>query len=149
MEVHFVLGAHNEVGFRVGDYDRSRKLVIDPSVGYATYLGGAFEDEGNAIAIDSTGNVYITGETTSTNFPIVPGSYRTTNAGGNDVFVTKISADGSTLLFLFHLRWRQRQRCRKRDCRGLLRRCVRRRSNGLNHGLPNHEWGASDRKSVV
>ena len=99
VEVHFVLGAHNEVGFRVGDYDRSRKLVIDPSVGYATYLGGAFEDEGNAIAIDSTGNAYITGETTSTNFPIVPGSYRTTNAGGLDVFVTKISADGSTLLY--------------------------------------------------
>ena len=82
VEVRFVLRADNEVGFRVGDYDRSRKLVIDPSVSYATYLGGRFEDDGNAIAIDSSGNAYITGQTTSTNFPVVPGSYRTTNAGG-------------------------------------------------------------------
>jgi hypothetical protein len=99
VEVRFVLRADNEVGFRVGDYDRSRKLVIDPSVSYATYLGGTFEDDGNAIAIDSSGNAYVTGQTTSTNFPIVPGSYRTTNAGGLDVFVTKISADGSTLIY--------------------------------------------------
>jgi hypothetical protein len=99
VEALFVLSADNEVGFRVGDYDRSRKLVIDPSVGYATYLGGTLDDDGNAIAIDSSGNTYVTGQTTSTNFPIVPGSYRTTNAGGLDVFVTKISADGSTLLY--------------------------------------------------
>lgn len=99
VEALFVLSADNEVGFRVGDHDRSRKLVIDPSVGYATYLGGTLDDDGNAIAIDSSGNTYVTGQTTSTNFPIVPGSYRTTNAGGLDVFVTKISADGSTLLY--------------------------------------------------
>ena len=99
VEVSFVLGSDDEVGFRVGDYDRSRELVIDPSVTYATYLGGSFEDDGNAIAIDSSGNAYVTGQTTSTNFPIVPGSYRTTNAGGFDVFVTKISADGSTLIY--------------------------------------------------
>jgi hypothetical protein len=98
-EARFVLEANHQVSFRVGDYDRSRELVIDPSVSYATYLGGTLEDEANAIAIDSIGNAYIAGETTSTNFPIVPGSYRTTNAGGLDVFVTKISADGSTLLY--------------------------------------------------
>jgi hypothetical protein len=99
VEARFVLTASNQVGFQVGDYDRSRELVIDPSVTYATYLGGSFEDDGNAIAIDTSGNAYITGQTTSTNFPIVPGSYRTTNAGGLDVFVTKISADGSTLIY--------------------------------------------------
>ena len=99
VEARFVLTADNQVGFQLGDYDRSRELVIDPSVGYATYLGGTTDDDGNAIAIDSSGNAYVTGQTTSTNFPIVPGSYRTTNAGGLDAFVTKISADGSTLLY--------------------------------------------------
>lgn len=99
VEASFVLTAGNQVGFQLGDYDRSRELVIDPSVSYATYLGGTLEDDGNAIAIDSSGNAYLTGQTTSTNFPIVPGSYRTTNAGALDVFVTKISAGGSTLLY--------------------------------------------------
>lgn len=99
VEARFVLTADNQVGFQLGDYDRSSELVIDPSVGYATYLGGTTDDDGNAIAIDSSGNAYVTGQTTSTNFPIVPGSYRTTNAGGLDAFVTKISADGSTLLY--------------------------------------------------
>jgi hypothetical protein len=99
VEVSFVLTANHQVSLHVGDYDRSRELVIDPSVSYATYLGGTLEDDGNAIAIDSSGNAYITGQTTSTNFPTVPGSYHTTNAGALDVFVTKISADGSTLLY--------------------------------------------------
>jgi hypothetical protein len=99
VEACFVLTANYQVAFRVADYDRSRELVIDPSVSYATYLGGTLEDDSNAIAIDSGGNAYVTGQTTSTNFPIVLGSYRTTNAGSLDVFVTKISADGSTLLY--------------------------------------------------
>jgi fibronectin type III domain protein/beta-propeller repeat-containing protein len=99
VEARFVVTAGNQVGFQLGDYDRTRQLVIDPSVSYATYLGGTLEDDGNAIAIDSSGNAYVTGQTTSLNFPIVPGSYRTTNAGGLDVFVTKISADGSTLIY--------------------------------------------------
>jgi hypothetical protein len=99
VEVSFVLDANNQVSFQVEDDDRSRELVIDPSVSYATYLGGTLEDDGNAIAIDSSGNTYITGQTTSTDFPTVPGSYRTTNAGALDVFVTKISADGSTLIY--------------------------------------------------
>jgi len=99
VEARFVLEAGSRVGFELGDYDRRRELVIDPSVSYATYLGGLAQDVGNAIAIDSSGNAYVTGQTTSLNFPTVFGSYSTMNAGGFDVFVTKISADGSTLLY--------------------------------------------------
>ena len=99
VDSRFVLQRGNRVSLELGTYDRGRELVIDPSVSYATYLGGSLEDDDNAIAIDSSGNAYVTGQTTSTNFPIVSGSYRTTNAGGLDVFVTKISADGSTLVY--------------------------------------------------
>jgi hypothetical protein len=95
VDARFVL-ANNSVSFQLGNYDRSRELVIDPSVTYATYLGGLAEDEGLGIAFDSSGNAYVTGETASTNFPII-GS--TVLRGPFDAFVTKISPDGSSLVY--------------------------------------------------
>jgi len=94
VDARFVLQAHNQVSFAIGNYDRSRELVIDPSVSYATYLGGTAEDDGIAIAVDSSGNAYVTGQTKSTDFPTKSALYGT-NKGGFDVFVTKLSATGS------------------------------------------------------
>ncbi len=94
VDARFVLRAHNQVGFELGNYDRSRELVIDPSVSYATYLGGTAEDDGVAIAVDGSGNAYVTGQTKSTDFPIKNGLHGT-NAGGFDVFVTELSPTGS------------------------------------------------------
>ena len=99
VDARFVLRAHNQVSFELGIYDRSRELVIDPAVSYATYLGGTAEDDGYAIAIDSSGDAYVTGQTKSLNFPIVAGAYQSTPGGGFDVFVTKIKADGSALIY--------------------------------------------------
>lgn len=99
VDARFVVLAENQIGFQLGPYDRTRELVIDPSVSYATYLGGVANDQANAIAIDANGNAYITGQTASTNFPTLAGDYSRSNAGGLDVFVSKISADGSTLLY--------------------------------------------------
>ncbi len=99
VNVSFKTSGTKEVGFAIGAYDHSRELVIDPSVTFATYLGGSAEDDGYAIAIDSSGNSYVTGQTASTNFPTVAGGHSSTNAGSFDVFVTKISADGSSLVF--------------------------------------------------
>ena len=71
VDARFVLKANNQVCFELGNYDRSRELVIDPSVTYeySTYLGGNGNDAGYGIAFDSTGNAYVTGQTASTNFP--------------------------------------------------------------------------------
>jgi len=99
----FVVKANNKIGFTLGNYDRSRELVIDPSVTYATFLGGTADDEAYAIAIDSSGAAYVTGETTSTNFPTTTGAKFTANQGGIDAFVTKISADGTTLEYSTYL----------------------------------------------
>ena len=99
VNVSFKTAGKKEVAFALGDYDHRRELVIDPSVTFATYLGGTAEDDGYAIAFDGSGNSYVTGQTKSTDFPTVAGGHSTTNAGGFDVFVTKISADGSSLVF--------------------------------------------------
>jgi Beta-propeller repeat len=91
----------NEVALAVGPYDRNRELVIDPAIGYGTYLGSSNEDSGSAIAVDSTGAVYITGMTASSGFPLknqlpAPNSQL---QGPSDAFVTKLSADGTALVY--------------------------------------------------
>ncbi len=84
-----------QVGFSLADYNSSLPLVIDPLV-YSTYLGGSGDDGGSGIAVDVYENAYITGFTSSTNFPTaVP--YQTTNAGDPDAFVSKIDTSGSLI----------------------------------------------------
>ncbi|MGA8619509.1 MAG: SBBP repeat-containing protein [Candidatus Sulfotelmatobacter sp.] len=99
VDSRFLLKANSQVSFELGNYDRGRELIIDPSVTYATYLGGTLEDDAYGIAIDSSGNAYVTGQTASTNFPIVAGGKSGSNAGGFDAFVSKIAADGSSLIY--------------------------------------------------
>ncbi len=66
---------------------------------YATYVGGGGDDEGQAISLDAIGNVYVTGYTYSTDFPTSAGSFQDTFAGERDVFVLKLNADGSSLIY--------------------------------------------------
>jgi hypothetical protein len=66
---------------------------------YSTYLGGGGDDLGFSIALDSAGNAYVTGETSSTNFPVTPGVFQTSLAGGFDAFVTKLNPLGSGLAY--------------------------------------------------
>ena len=69
---------------------------------YSTYLGGAGEDYATAIALDTTGRVYITGYTKSVNFPM-SNAYQAANAGGWDAFVTALAAAGTTLYYSTYL----------------------------------------------
>lgn len=67
---------------------------------YSTYLGGtAGVDRGWAIALDSANNAYITGDTTSTNFPVANAIQAFYGGGLSDAFVTKLNASGSALLY--------------------------------------------------
>jgi hypothetical protein len=54
----YVILGKGEVGFKVAMFDRSKALVIDPVLSYATFLGGSLDDDGNGIAVDSAGNAY-------------------------------------------------------------------------------------------
>ncbi|MDQ3927540.1 MAG: SBBP repeat-containing protein, partial [Chloroflexota bacterium] len=66
---------------------------------YSTFLGGSLTDHGNAIVVDSANNVYLTGGTVSTNFPVA-NAYQPSHAGGVwDVFVTKLNAAGTALAY--------------------------------------------------
>jgi hypothetical protein len=70
---------------------------------YGTYLGGNGDDGHGIVAVDRAGNMYLTGTTASTNFPL-KGAYQGTNGGGIfDVFVTKINAAGSALVYSTYL----------------------------------------------
>jgi len=86
-------------GFRVGAYDTSKPLVLDPAMFvYAGYIGGTLRDRGEGIAVDSVGNAYITGLTGSTNFPAAVGPDLSYN-GNDDAFVAKVTADGTGLVY--------------------------------------------------
>ena len=89
-------------GFRVEDYDKSSPLIIDPVLVYSTYLGGNYIEAGNGIAVDISGNIYITGWTESANFPTV-NAIQPTHGVGKDAFVTKISAAGNALVYSTYL----------------------------------------------
>lgn len=100
----YAIQSQNRIGFVIGDYDRSQPLVIDPTLAYSTYLGGNDLDEALAMAVDSSGNVYLTGLTVSPNFPGVTGSSLQPSPGGDyDGFVTKINSDGTAIVWSTYL----------------------------------------------
>jgi PKD repeat protein len=86
-------------GFEVASYHSGYPLIIDPVLVYSTYLGGLGSDAGNAIAIDAPGNAYITGKTSSTNFPTTLPNLGSYAGGTADVFVTKLNAGGTALIY--------------------------------------------------
>ncbi len=63
-------GAQAVFGFEVAAYDRQHPLIIDPVLSYSTYLGGSGFDGGYGVALDPAGNIYVAGQTTSTDFPL-------------------------------------------------------------------------------
>ena len=68
----YTIDAQNQVRFQVAPYDHSKPLFIDPILSYSTYLGGNNQDVGSGIAVDSSGNAYVTGYTTRPTSPPSP-----------------------------------------------------------------------------
>ena len=87
-----------EVGFRLNSYDRSKALVIDPTIVYSGLLGGSNNTFAQAIALDSTGNAYVAGYTYAADFPTTNSSV---SAGHvvPDAMVTKIDPTGTSRVY--------------------------------------------------
>jgi hypothetical protein len=95
----------NRVTFKIAAYDKSEPLIIDPTLVYSTFLGGVNWDHGYGIAIDSSGDAYVIGNTYGGNFPVTPGAFGTIykNPSFSDVFVTELNAAGSGLVYSTYL----------------------------------------------
>lgn len=87
----------NEIRFKVRGADSGKPLVIDPVLSYSTLLGGNGIDQAFGIAVDAQGSAYITGATTSFQFPTTPGAFNTDVLNG--AFVTKLDPTGSSLVY--------------------------------------------------
>ncbi len=89
------------VGFTVAEYDRDLPLVIDPVMLFSSYLGGV-ADISQGVTLDGSGNIYVAGFTKSTSYPVVGGVQSALN-GPQDAFVTKLSPDGSSIIYSTYL----------------------------------------------
>jgi pimeloyl-ACP methyl ester carboxylesterase len=108
VEGGFHLAADKTVSFTVGPYDHTKPLVIDPSLAYATYLGGSTQEYAVAIAADAAGEAYVTGLTWSLDFPLTPGAFESVNqayavSGVSTAFVSKLNSSGTALLYSTYL----------------------------------------------
>lgn len=95
---NYALKNAGTVGFEVGAYDHTLPLVIDPVLVYSFPLAGSTTDSAAAIAVDASGNAYIAGFTRSANFPTAS-AMDSTIGGLQDVFISKINAAGSALVY--------------------------------------------------
>lgn len=98
----YVLTGANQISFKVGEYDRSRPLIIDPVLAYSIYLGGSAFDEALGIAVDGSGNAYVTGDTNSTDF-FTTSATQATKGAVIDAFVTKLNSAGTAILYSTYL----------------------------------------------
>ncbi|MCF6149602.1 MAG: hypothetical protein E3K37_13195 [Candidatus Kuenenia sp.] len=84
-------------GFRLGNFDTTKELVIDPMIS-STFLGGSDDDEARSLAVNSNDNIYVLGVTMSEDFPVTEGVYTVSSSGNKDVFISKFSNDLTSLL---------------------------------------------------
>ncbi|MFH2049711.1 MAG: SBBP repeat-containing protein [bacterium] len=100
VECEFTLLDDNTFGFKITAYDKNNNLIIDPVFEFSTFLGGSSYDEAYGIALDSEGNILVTGYA-SPGFPL-ENPYQTTKSVA-DIFITKINPDDYTLIFSTYL----------------------------------------------
>ena len=94
----YILRSANTIGFKIGTYNHGYSLVIDPVLTYSTYLGGSGFDAAYGVAVDSAGSAYLTGVTTSSDFPTAASVYGA-NVGHAHVFVSKLNPAGTGLVY--------------------------------------------------
>lgn len=111
IDCHYVLQSDGQVRIALGDYDHHNALVIDPVLSYSTFMGGSLGDAVAAVAVDSTGNLFMAGFTSSANLTTRGGTqnaYAGTNSAlfelqFGDAFVAKLNPAGTALVYSTYL----------------------------------------------
>lgn len=98
--VEFVLKGYRSYGFELGEYDRSRTVIIDPLLEYSTYYGGGGVDDNPRMIQDETGDLYIACSTWSYDIQTTPGAYQNESSTWSDLLVLKMDHDLSSLDFV-------------------------------------------------
>src|SRR5437870_4349979 len=94
--------AGRHIGFRLGRYNRRYPLIIDPVFIYSSFLGGSSSEDGLGIAVDAQGSAYLTGTTSSTDFPVAS-ALQSVKDSASDVFITKLNPAGTALIYSTYL----------------------------------------------
>jgi hypothetical protein len=110
---NYEITGEDRVTFSIGNYEKNERLVIDPVLDYSTYLGGGPAnqfgiDTAFGIAVDSSGDAYVTGQTFSTSFPTTataytPGPLGAGNNPNGAVFVTELNPGGTSEVYSTYL----------------------------------------------
>ncbi len=82
---------------------KPQPLAINPALNFSTYFGGGGTDEGNSIAVDGGGNIYVTGFTDSLNFPVAAAAQPGFGGGQQDAFVVKLNPTGTRVIYATYL----------------------------------------------
>lgn len=97
---NYVIDQGHLAHFQVAAYDTNKPLIIDPVLSISSYLGGEFLDTSRSLAVDSLGNIYVTGWTFSSNLKTTNPAYQASINDNADAFIAKYDSDGKTLQFL-------------------------------------------------
>jgi len=94
---HFEID-NNQIKLITDAFDKNAIMIIDPLV-WSTFIGGSQDDYYNDVVLDANNNVYVTGYTSSSNYPTTIGSYNTSFTNFYDIIVTKFSSNGAGPIF--------------------------------------------------
>jgi hypothetical protein len=101
VEARYQVTGRNEYAIVLGSYDRDLPLTVDPMVTWSTHIGGTVspygQDDGYSIAADSSGNVFVAGQTFCVDFPASMGALSNSLKGTKDGFLMKLSNTGTPL----------------------------------------------------
>lgn len=104
IDANYALEGRNGARFALGSYDMSLPVVIDPVLAYSSFFGGEGNDAINGVALDSSGNVYVTGTTDSSDLPTTAGAFQPHGQLSPELgFIAKFDLNNNSLIYSTYL----------------------------------------------